>query len=429
VGLAVPPLAGLVPVASGARISAHQAIASYGLGGKFGRGWFDQMLGRIRRLPRPMALSLRNTFRRKARVSLTLIALAVGGAMFIMVVSVRGSFSDTIQALVHDYSDDVRVGFGRAYRSQRLVEVAESVPGVVSAEVWGYYGTRVKLAGGEDRFISLRGMPPESAFLNARIVSGRELRPEDDHAILLNYNIAVEEGIEVGDEIRCDINDEETVWTVVGLVLRTNRYDSFVPLPALAKDTGTINRGYRIHVATEEHSTAYQREVVQRLRDAYAANRIEATWSWGTGEMRDQEWEGFETIVYLLGAMAVLSAAVGGIGMMGTMSINVVERQREIGVMRAAGAGSSAIAGIFVGEGVLLGILSWLLATPLSYPGARLLSNVIGEEMMNIALDFRYSTGGMLLWLAIAMVISALASLLPAMQAAQVSVRQALAYE
>jgi putative ABC transport system permease protein len=145
--------------------------------------------------------------------------------------------------------------------------------------------------------------------------------------------------------------------------------------------------------------------------------------------MREQSWEGFRTVLYLLLAMAVLAGLVGGIGMMGTMSINVVERRREIGVMRATGARSAEIAGIFVGEGVLLGVLSWLLAIPLSHPGARLLSDVIGQEMTDLALDFTYSIGGIVLWLTIVIVLSALASLWPALSATRVSVREALAYE
>jgi len=63
----------LVLLFGGARVSIRQAISSYGLGTRFGRGWLDRLLGQVRYLPRPMALSLRNTFRRKARVALTLL--------------------------------------------------------------------------------------------------------------------------------------------------------------------------------------------------------------------------------------------------------------------------------------------------------------------------------------------------------------------
>jgi putative ABC transport system permease protein len=128
-------------------------------------------------------------------------------------------------------------------------------------------------------------------------------------------------------------------------------------------------------------------------------------------------------------AMAILAAAVGGVGLMTTMSINVVERGREIGVMRAIGATSGSILGVFIVEGVLVGVLSWLLAAPLSYPGARVFSGVIGNTLFELPLDFQYSVGGGVLWLVVVVVLSALASLWPALRATQVSVREALAYE
>ena len=127
--------------------------------------------------------------------------------------------------------------------------------------------------------------------------------------------------------------------------------------------------------------------------------------------------------------LRVLAAIVGGVGLMTTMSINVVERGREIGVMRAIGATSASILGVFIVEGVLVGVLSWLLAMPLSYPGARAFSGVIGKTLFELPLDFQYSVGGGVLWLVVVVVLSALASLWPALNATRVSVREALAYE
>ena len=145
--------------------------------------------------------------------------------------------------------------------------------------------------------------------------------------------------------------------------------------------------------------------------------------------MRQQNRAVFNAITYLMLAMAVLAAIVGSVGLMSTMSINVVERGREIGVMRAVGARSSAILGVFVVEGVMVGVLSWLLAVPLSYPGALLFNNLVSSTLFQMPLDFDYSAGGMVGWLAIVIVLSALASLWPALRATQVSVREALAYE
>jgi putative ABC transport system permease protein len=169
--------------------------------------------------------------------------------------------------------------------------------------------------------------------------------------------------------------------------------------------------------------------VIQRLKDTFAAQHIEVVDSWSASEQLEESRASFGVLTFVLLAMVALTAIVGGIGLMSTMSMNAVERRREIGVMRAIGASSPTIVGLFVAEGVLVGVLSWLLAVPLSYPGARLFSDLIGEIVLNMPLDFVYAADGMVLWLLIVLVLSALASLWPALGATKVSVREALAYE
>ena len=83
-------LAALAPVLSGARITVREAISGYGLGkGRFGKGRIDRLIERVRFLSRPMLLSLRNTFRRKGRLALTLTTLTLSGLIFVAVFSVR----------------------------------------------------------------------------------------------------------------------------------------------------------------------------------------------------------------------------------------------------------------------------------------------------------------------------------------------------
>jgi putative ABC transport system permease protein len=429
--LVVPLLAALIPVIGGARITPHQAISNYGLGSAFGRGSLDRLITRVRRLPRPLALSLRNTFRRKARITLTLITLVLGGVMFMVVMSVGTSMSNTIEVLIGDFGFDVLVVFDRPHRAARLMEATHSVDGVARAEVWDVRLGSVELKNGEEIQGQLWGVPDNSQMFNPRIVSGRALLPDDGRAILLNSKIANDHDITVGDTVTLTVSEEELTWTVVGLVLNVNNLqrDNFVPFDSLAREIGNANRGAFVMMATQEHDFDTHERIIRDLRAVYEAERLKPVFFQSGGELRQQTKAQFDTITYLMLAMAVLAAIVGGVGLMTTMSINVVERSREIGVMRAIGATSAAILGVFIAEGVLVGVLSWLLAAPLSYPGARVFSGIIGSTLFELPLDFQYSIAGGVLWLVVVAVLSALASLWPALRATQVSVRESLAYE
>ena len=84
-------------------------------------------------------------------------------------------------------------------------------------------------------------------------------------------------------------------------------------------------------------------------------------------------------LVLFLSTMAVLLGFVGGLGLTGTMTINVVERSREIGVLRAVGASDRSVLLIFLAEGILIGALSWALGVLVSIPVSKLLSDALGN--------------------------------------------------
>jgi len=430
VGLAVPLLAAAVPAIGGARVTVREAITTYGLGGGFGRGWLDRLIARLRCLPRPMALSVRNTFRRKVRIVLTLVTLTFSGAMFTVVLSTGVSLDKTI---VTSYSlgEDVALKLEHPHRVSRVIEIAESVPGVAEAEVWNHQEATLLLAGGEEHPVGLTGVPLDSAIFAPNIVEGRSLRPGDGHALVFTSRLAERQGIRAGDTVTLSIDDEETEWTVVGLYLGIDNVSDtfFVPLDVLGREAGAAGRGRRVKVLSERDDLASQQRLIQALKGAFAEQRIEVVDSWSSGAQLEESRASFGILTSILLAMVILTAVVGGIGLMGTLSMNVIERRREIGVMRAIGASSPVIVGMSVVEGVLVGVLSWLLAVPISLPGARLFSDVIGQALFEMPLEFVYSADGMALWLLIVVALSALASLWPALQAMKISVREALAYE
>jgi putative ABC transport system permease protein len=86
-----------------------------------------------------MRLSLRNAFRRKLRLGLTLFTLVLGGAIFIGVYNLWASFDKTIQDIQGYFMADINISFGRYYRFDEVAAIAEAVPGVTSVEGWTEY--------------------------------------------------------------------------------------------------------------------------------------------------------------------------------------------------------------------------------------------------------------------------------------------------
>jgi putative ABC transport system permease protein len=114
---------------------------------------------------------------------------------------------------------------------------------------------------------------------------------------------------------------------------------------------------------------------------------------------------------------------------MGTMSINVLERTREIGVLRAVGAPNKGVTRVFIREGIAIGLISWLFGAVLAYPLGKGLSDAVGIAVIGVPLNFSYSLSGLWAWLILVVILSAIASFIPARNASQLTVREVLAYE
>jgi putative ABC transport system permease protein len=127
--------------------------------------------------------------------------------------------------------------------------------------------------------------------------------------------------------------------------------------------------------------------------------------------------------------MAGLLAVVGGLSLAGTMGINVMERTREIGVLRSVGASNGAIRQVVALEGVMIAFLSWLVVGIVSSPFSAALASAVILAVLNTSLTFSFSFTGLFLWLGIIVLIGAISSLTPARSAVLLTVREVLDYD
>jgi len=431
VGFLVPLIAALLPIRAGAKVSVVTALNSTGMSGAhFGHGFIDRLLGRLRGLPRPVALSLRNTFLRKGRLAMTLATLILASAVVMSVGSVRSSILATVADVSTWWNYDTEVSFASPVSERLAQREATRVSGITGSEGWLASGATLRRGdGSENTQLALIALPPATSFITPFVVSGRWLTASDTDAVVVNSDVVKGEHLSIGDTVKLRVRGEDHDFRVVGVV----RGQLMGPVFFANKDhveglfglQGSITR---LLVRTSDHTTAGQDAAGDRLERRFTETGLMVAGVTGQGRMSESFANQLGILVTFLIIMAVILAAVGVIGLSGTMIINVLESTREIGVMRAIGASHASIFQVFVTEGVVIGLLSWagglVLSLPMSYGLVRVLEGTIG-----VPLSYAFSWEAVGLWLVIVTAISALASLLPAFNASQVSVRDAIAYE
>jgi putative ABC transport system permease protein len=437
IAILFPLIAGILPVINGTRLTVREAITDYGIGqGSLKVSLMDRLFEKIRGLPRPMLLSLRNTFRRRGRLALTLTTLILSGAIFIGVFNIHAALLVTLEDALKYWQFDVLLQFNRAYRSDLIQGQVMQVPGVVRAESWGIANARrVRSNDSESDNITIFAPPAQTKMLQPTIIQGRWLVPGDDNAIVLSNQITnVEKDVHVGDTITLKINTRKSEWQVVGIARVVGTFGSgigpaYANYPYYSILAGEVGRAGTVQVVTDKHDAAYQDQVMKAMESQFKAAGLQTGGGITSGAIRQSNETVFNIIVGMLLTMAVLMAFVGGLGLMGTMSLNVLERTREIGVMRAVGASNGAIRGIVMIEGMMIGLISFIVGVLVAIPLGQLLSDALGAVIFQTPLHYTVATDGIVIWFVVVVVISTLATILPAQNAARLTVREVLAYE
>jgi putative ABC transport system permease protein len=281
--------------------------------------------------------------------------------------------------------------------------------------------------------LALVAPPADSTLIEPILTEGRWLMPGDENAIVIgNHLLSVRPDLKVGDTIKLNILERESEWKIVGVynipgnVIPPLVYVNYEYVSHLINSPGDV---YSLRIITSEDDPAIVAAIGQQLQTLLDEKQIQVSNIELAAEWRLQQTQQTDVLVYFMLVMAILTAIVGGLGLMSTMSINTLERTREIGVMRAIGASNFDIQKIVLVEGLFIGLLSWTGGILLSAPITSALVYGVGLAIFKTPLQFTFGVQGIVTWLAITLGLAILASALPARRASRLTVRDTLAYE
>lgn len=433
VGLIVPLIAAAPSILSGTRVSPAKVLSEYGINQIWrGAGFVDSILSRFPKATRDILLALRNPFRKRARLILSLVTLTFAGAIFMGIVNLQSSLNSALDLMLGFWNYDAWLVVDGHVPAEKLVSIAKSVSGVGEAEAWGFaLGRYVRPDGSESDNLYLMAPPAGSEMLDPPIIEGEA--GGADSILVSPGLLANEPTVQLGNLVTIKIDGREQDYRVAGVMQMmgnsTIGYFTVMDYASYARHVREPNRANAIIFTLDARDIDTQRQVASAVEKEYDRAGIRVLSNFLITEEREEIDGAFAIIVALLMVMTVVLATVGGLGLMGTMSLNVIERTREIGVMRAFGASSNAVFRIVILEGLLIGLMSWILAIGFSLPISIVLARTIGLSFMDYPMAATFSPSGIFLWAVLVVVISILASLFPALRAVRLTVTQVLAYE
>ena len=439
--LVMPQAAAWLPIWQGTRISVQEALS--GIRQREG-GAETRPSAQARSMPRarprfsrPMLIATRNTFRQKGRLALTLVTLTLGGAVFIATFNVQVSMGKYIDQIGQYFLSDVNVSLERPYRTAEIEGLISQVPGVSYVEGWATSRSELLLPDGSvGEQVHLLAPPPGSTLIDPILTEGRWIKEGDRGTIALSelFQSRYPE-LKVGDTLTLNVDGRETDWLVVGFFQFAGKNGGFTAYTTFDYLTERIvqpNQAatYRVVGSGERSLTrAEQDDLARRIEKQLVDNGIQVADLSTSAYLTEIVSGGFGVLTNFLLFLAVLTALVGSIGLAGTMSMNVMERTREIGVMRAIGASDRILMRMVLVEGLIIGAISYVLGFLLAFPISKVLSDGISLAIFDAPSSLGFTPSGFLIWLGAVIILSFLASVIPARSAARLTIREVLAYE
>ena len=317
------------------------------------------------------------------------------------------------------------------YPTKEITDRLLTIPGIEYVEGW-LSTTALLKSPGKIENVNLVA-PPEDSELVSRVVNeGRWVLPDEKFTIAVNdafWNTYPD--LKPGDQIVLDINQKEEYWTVVGIFHYTglDQKYAFTSFTNLSEILNSPNHSVSYRVVTKNHDLDYQTSMASTIDSQLSKLGYDINTITAREELTRQGLEKINVVIYILIFLSVLTGIVGGIGLSGTLSLNVMERTAEIGILRAIGAYDAIIVRLVMFESLFIGFTSFLFGVIASFPISYILTNLVNQAIFKAKVGFVLTPKGMLIWLLILIILSLLASYIPARNAARLTIREVLAYE
>jgi putative ABC transport system permease protein len=411
------------------RTPVAEALESEGLAAAFGDSPIDRTLVHTGALPPPVRIGVRNIARHKDRSATTIVQIALAVATLLGLLSLALAVSRTTDqswnVLNYDITLATQTG-GRPYGLATIAAVRDQ-PGVAGVEA--AYLSQMSYHG---QTLYAWGLPATS-FVDEPLTAGRWLSARDEkngaHVIIVGSAAARVWHLHPGSTVTLNAAGGPSTFNVIGVggsnaANGFNVYTTAAALQAAADHPGDVNT-LLIRASDKSHSAIDS--LAGRLEDSLTGSGyISRSQVMYSGRANDQA--SAHTMLVIVELVGLLIVAISMLGLVNTVTMNILGRTREIGVLRCLGARARDLRRIFRTETITLALIGYTLAIPLGWVVAHTLQWLV-LHLANGRLPAPYTWGNLGLALLWTLVLAVLVVVVPLRRVTRLRPGDAIRYK
>ncbi|WFE48232.1 ABC transporter permease [Verrucosispora sp. WMMD1129] len=376
-------------------------------------GWVPGKLGRL------------NSGRNPRRTAITAAALMVGIALVTGITVILDSAKSSISGLAQD-SISAELVIAGAQSGPRpptfdpaVLDEAKAIPGVRLVD--GEYGD-MALVGGERTWVGASSEPSALVDMFGATATAGDIGRLGPGQMLISSDAAESRGLSVGSTVPVQLaRGEERTYTVTGIYESTPLFGG-VTLPAEAARDFAIPQPIQGYIQLEPGVRAA--DVLPQV-EALLTDSPEVSVADRDAFIEQQAGQ-LDGLLQMIQIMLALAIVIAVLGIINTLALSVLERTRELGLLRAIGLRRSQTMGMITVEAVVISVFGALLGVVVGAGlGAAVVEALRDEGITKLVLPW----GQMGVFLGLAAIIGVIAAALPAIRAARINVLGAIAHD
>ncbi len=438
-GIGIPLLFTVIPIGIAARRTVRESLFDFGVAvPAFTAGRLASSI--FHRFP-IITLAVRHSVRRKARLALSLGLMAAAGALFITSLNILSGWKQGLISAQAERHYDIEIQLRTPQSVAALRTMVSRVSGVRTLEVFDDEAAAIRrgdgltitrtFPDGEHGSLILDAVPADSAFVSPNLIAGHWLTSADlPGAVINNQALSFFSSAKIGDLLDVTVQGRPVQLRLVGII-REHLAGATIYLTSeeYARDFGHPGFTGGLRLDLDDKSEASEIKVMAAVERSLEEGGVKVAGSTSRSQLGRALAGHLFILIFILIVMSILMALVGIFGLGSAMVASVLERRRELAVLRAIGASNAQVLLTVICEGVFIGFLSVIAAAFLSVPVTMLVANLVGAAMLGPWQGVVVSATAIPIWLAVVLLCATFASEYPTRKALKMTIREALAYQ